>query len=324
MAEHEGQEIDNTVVEGEEEGIIASQETDTEEVELDDDGNPVANADDVEVVVEAWQNTEEDESELPDVPVNKHIAMKQKLKGRIKDRDDELDRIKQELEQLKSTGGTPTELPPRPKAEDFDTDEEYHEARDKWDDDRLELKLRVNQDKTKEAEALNNHKRAVAKAVDAHYDRTAALVADKGMKPEYFKEADTAVRESVEAILPRKGDGVTDHIISLLGEGSEKVMYFIGRNKAARLEFQSLLSEDKTGSKALVYLGMQKQRLTNPAKPTSSAPKPAATVNGDANVSQQASALKKKYDSAHKGNKTQVAYNIKKEAKAAGVDVSQW
>jgi hypothetical protein len=90
------------------------------------------------------------------------------------------------------------------------------------------------------------------------------------------------------------------------------------------MEFQSLLSEDKTGMKAMLFLGQQKERLTNPRKPKSSAPKPAATVSGDANVSQQESAMKKKYDKAHGSNKTQAAYDIKQQAKKAGINVSAW
>lgn len=288
------------------------------EVKLDDEGNPI-----VEEVVEPWQLTAEDD-ELPDVPVGKHIKMKQKLKGRIQDRDDELDKVKRELAELKTSGNATTELPPRPKPEDFESDEKYDVAVDAWNDKKLDIRLQANSDKTQQVEASNAVKKAVAKAVDEHYDRSAQLVEDSGIKAEYFKEADTAVRESIEAILPRQGDGVTDHIISLLGEGSEKVMYFIGRNKAARTEFQSLLAEDKTGMKAMVYLGQQKERLTNPRKPTSKAPKPATDVNGDAAPSQKASALKKKYDTAHKGSKTQEAYNIKKQAKAAKIDVSSW
>ena len=288
------------------------------EVELDDDGNPV-----VKDELEPWQLTADDDG-LPDVPVGKHIKMKRKLQGRVQDRDDELATVKAELANLKAAGNKPQKLPPRPKPDDFASDELYDEAVDEWNDKKLDIRLQTHADTTGQAEAVAANKQAVSKAVDAHYDRSAQLVEDSGIKAEYFKEADTAVRESIEAILPKQGDAVTDHVISLLGEGSEKVMYFIGRNKAARTEFQNLLAKDKTGMKAMVFLGQQKERLTNPRKPTSKAPKPAADVNGDAAPSQKASALKKKYDAAHKANKTQVAYDIKKQAKAAKIDVSTW
>lgn len=317
------QEIDD--VEVEDEVVVDEVETDDVEVKLDEDGNPVEAADE-ERVVEAWQETEENEDdELPDVPVGKHIAMKSKLKGRIKERDSELDALRKKIEALESSGATSTvDLPPRPKAEDFDTDELHEAALEEWEDKRLEIKLAAKSAETQSAAASERVRAATEKAVDEHYDRSAKLVESSGIKAEYFKEADNTVREAVEALLPKQGNAVTDHIISLLGEGSEKVMYFIGRNKAARLEFQSLLSEDRTGMKAMVFLGQQKERLTNPKKPTSKAPKPASDVNGDVAPSQKGSAMKKKYDAAHGAGKTQAAYNIKKQARAAKIDVSSW
>jgi hypothetical protein len=109
-----------------------------------------------------------------------------------------------------------------------------------------------------------------------------------------------------------------------LGEGSEKVNYYLGRNKAALAKFQNLLMTDKTGIQAAVFLGQEKQRLTKITKPRSNAPKPATEIRGDEIVTGAAGRYKKKYYAAHKKGDTQSAYNAKKEARAAGVDVSKW
>jgi hypothetical protein len=294
----------------------------TEEVELDDNGEPVEK----KAEVPAWQSTGEEEGEeFPDVPARHHIIMKQKLKGRVQKRDDEIETLKQKIANLESSRTvTTTDLPAKPKPEDFDTDAEHEAALAKWDDQRQDARWAAQQEKEKKAAALRQHNAAIAKDVDAHYERTAELVKSSGMKAENFKEADTTVREMVEAILPGQGDNITDQIISVLGEGSEKVMFYIGRNKTAKLEFQSLLAEDRTGNKSLVYLGQQKERLNNPKKLRSNAVKPATDVKGDLATSQKGAAMKKKYQAAHKKGSTQVAYNLKKDARAAGVDVSSW
>jgi hypothetical protein len=69
-----------------------------------------------------------------------------------------------------------------------------------------------------------------------------------------------------------------------------------------------------------MWLGQEKQRLTNPIKPRSNAPDPAKSVKGEVPTG-SAGKFKKKYDSA---KSPQEAYDIKKAAKAAKVDVSQW
>jgi len=109
-----------------------------------------------------------------------------------------------------------------------------------------------------------------------------------------------------------------------MGEGSEKVLYYLGRNQAALNKFQSLLAADKSGMKAAVYLGQEKQRLTNPIKPRSKAPDPASEIKGDEATRGAANKFKKTYDAASKKDHPQDMYNAKKAARAAGVDVSEW
>jgi hypothetical protein len=150
------------------------------------------------------------------------------------------------------------------------------------------------------------------------------LLKESGISPEVYQKTDRTLREAVEAIRPNQGDLTVDYMISVLGEGSEKVMYHLGVNKAARGEFIALLAEDPGGLKASLYLGQKKAQLINTKKGISRAKAPPSDVQGDTSTSPNAVALKRKYDAAHKKNKGQAAYNIKKEAKKAGVDTSKW
>jgi hypothetical protein len=280
--------------------------------------------------LEAWQLTGEEEADDnqdddDSVPVGKVIKMKERLKGKIGDRDDEISKLREELDSIKAGRTTETiELPPMPKATDYDSDEEHEEALEEWRDKKAEIRWNAKSAERKQSETVKQHQERIAKDVDAHYTRSAELVESSGIKAEHFKDADASVRQAVEAVMPKKGDGITDFIISVLGEGSEKVLFFLGRNKAARAEFQNLLVEDPDGNKAMVYLGQQKERLTNPQKRRSNAPKPATQAKGDETPNQSEKALMKKYREAHKNGKGQVAYNIKKKAKTEGHDVSKW
>jgi hypothetical protein len=298
-------------------------ELEVEEPELDKDGKPVAPAQ------EPWEEEEEVKEQDPDdpskqVPVGKFVRTKRKLKGQISEGKEEIEKLKKENAELLKFKPAPETKLVRPKADSFDTTDEYEAALDKYNDDKLEeasgrLRLKDQQD-----QASLKAQTDLTGAVDGHYERAAELIDKSGIKPEVYKAADTTVRKAVEAITPNLGDVIVDQIISILGEGSEKVLYYLGRNAAALNKFQSLLASDKSGMKAAIYLGQEKQRLTNPIKPRSKAPDPATEVKGDETTQGAANRFKKKYDAVSAKNDSQAMYDTKKEARAAGVDVSKW
>jgi len=275
---------------------------------------------------EEWMEVVEQDLDDPskNVPVGKFVSVKKKLKGQISDRDEEIERLKQERDdalKLKST--EPTVLV-RPKKDDFDDDEAFEDALDKYNESRTTETINRTRLEDQKKAGQQQAQEKLTEAVDGHYERAETLIEKSGIKPEIYKAADTTVRKAVEAITPNLGDVIVDQVISILGDGSEKVIYFLGRNKAALAKFQSLLAADKSGMKAAVYLGQEKQRLTNPIRPRSNAPDPAKNIKGDVPITGAEARFKKKYDAAHGKNNLQSAYNAKKEAKAAGVDVSKW
>ena len=293
------------------------------EPELDEDGNPIEKA------VEPWMIEEEEGEQDPDdpsksVPVGKFVSVKRKLRGQISERDEEIERLKRENEELAKFKPKPETVLERPKKDDFDTDEEFYEVLDKYNLDRTEETINRTQIEEKRKREQQQAHEKLTEAVDEHYLRAADLIEKSGIKPDIYQAADTTVRKAVEAITPNLGDVIVDQVISILGDGSEKVMYFLGRNKAALAKFQSLLASDKSGMKAAVYLGQEKQRLTNPIKARSNAPDPATKIKGDAAISGAEARFKKRYDTAHANKDNQAAYNAKKEARKAGVDVSGW
>ena len=259
------------------------------------------------------------------VPVRKFVKVKKDLRGKISERDEEIERLRKENEALKSKGPTVSDTPlVRPKAESFASEQDFQDALDKYYDDRAAETFQRSQLQEAQKNKTLQAKRAVVQAVEEHYDRAGKLLEAVGINPEVFKNADLTVRTAVEQVAPKSGDIIVDQIISILGDGSEKVMYYLGRNKSALDKFQNLLVVDPTGMKAAVFLGQEKQRLSQPKKMPSNAPNPAPQVRGDSNGSQNGAALKRQYQTAHKKNDSQAAYNAKKAAKAAGIDTKGW
>jgi len=292
------------------------------EEELGEDGKPIK-------VVEDWMKEEDDDDQTLSgiMPVSAHIRAKRKLKGRIGERDSEIENLKEEVKKLKEQKLIPStqdEISIRPKESDYESLEAYHTALDEYEDKRIESKFSVVQGKNQLQETQNIAIKQLNDNVDKHYIRADKLIEDSGISAETYKQSDEAVRNAIEAVRPGQGNLVVDQIISVLGEGSEKVIYKLGRSKALRGELITLLSEDPHGLKAIAFLGEQKAKLLNTKGRKSNAPAPTNEVSGDATSSTKERVFKKKYDGAHEKHNSQAAYNAKKEAKVAGIDTSKW
>lgn len=275
---------------------------------------------------ESWMSSEDDaEHEERTVPLNALRATRDKLKGKLSEKDEVIEELKREVQALKQAPSTAQ--PPSieaPRYGDFDTEEEFNEANAKYLQSLVQSTVtqtqQVSQQKQNESAQLEKMK----SNVDAHYKRAQELVeSTDNLSAELYQGADLAVREAIESIKPNQGDSLTDTLIARLGEGSEKVMYFLGRNETARNKLLSKLSADPTGLDAFLYLGELKSKHTMPAKQRSNAPAPATRVTGS-NEKPSDKALKSKYDKAHSKRDIQSAYQIKKEAKKAGIDTTNW
>ena len=318
----------DAVAEEEELDTNLEEETPEEEVELDEEGNPITPE------VEAWME-EEEEQDSSGVPLGAHIKMKNKLKGRLSDQkaesELEIEKLRAENAALKAgtvktQAPTPTARPKRPRADDFDTDEAYDKAMDVYEDSLLQTHFeRAEQTKTIKTTQAQAQE-ALTQSVDDHYTRAAKLQESKGIDPTIFSRADNTVRSAIEAIRPGQGDLLTDQLIQTLEDGSEMVMYNLGVNKSRRDALISALASDPSGLKAVAYVAGLKTKLTlNTTQRRSAAKKPASEVDGDIPPNAKAGALKRKYDAIHKKNGGgQEAYNIRKEARKMGVDTSSW
>ncbi len=266
--------------------------------------------------VEPWMLDDDGDNEKP---IKFNLKAKKRQRGELDAKNEENEALKARIAALEKPSPMQTGDLKRPDELDFETTEDYHRAIDDYHDKRYELRQQAAQ----QTQAQQEDEREVSEAVDSHYERADKLINEHGLKSENYKDADTRVRGAMEAIAPKIGNKIVDQFIKGMGEGSEKVLYHLGRNKTALSELQSIMQTDKSGIKAAIYLGKKLEQLTNPQRRKTKAPSPAPRANGDTG-GHAAEALKRKYDAAHKKNDGVTAFKFKREAKKAGVDVSKW
>jgi len=277
---------------------------------------------------DAWLKSEPDpEPKFTDSDV---AAVRRKYQAKAAETAAENDQLRAEVEELKKIVKSAPQTQPvtpanKPKRVDFEDEDEYIEALTDY-----KISVARGSDKASEdAKAAKTRQQEqaekVAKAVDAHYLRAVKLAEKSGIKEEAYQSADLNVRRSINDVFPGGGDVITDALISSLGEGSEKVFYNIGVNPSRRAKLTELLREDNSGIKAATFLGELKAQLNAPSKRESAAPAPADQISGDVtNGNNKARDLREKYRKAHEKGDLQTAFNIKKDAKAAGHDVKSW
>jgi hypothetical protein len=280
---------------------------------------------------ELWMETGDKAPGSKVVPLAAHIHQRHKMRGTIADQATELETLKAENAQLRR--GQPqqpapnlqADKPPKmPLIEDFDLDAtKYAAAMTEWHGDmathtakRLHAEDTVTAKQTERTATVNA-------AVDGHYERAATLSEASGITAEDYQAADTIVRTTFEQLIPGKGEALADEMISRLGEGSEKVMFYLGRNPEELAAVKAVFASDTTGLSLAMHLGSLNSRLATPIKPESLAPAPDTQLKGDVTPG-NAAAVKKDYDAAHTAGNGQKALTLKRAAKKAGIDTSNW
>lgn len=316
-------------------------EVDKSNAEVKDKPKSTDNVDEDKSEIESWMQTEEpetsDDEKKGGFQPNAEAASRRKqnkaLRGELTDSKDENAKLLKQIEILK-TGKAPEEqkqdeLAPRPTREQFDFDDElYDEAMDEWHDKKLDIKLNSHTKKANDESQRNQNIKSqqdlITKNLNSHYDSAQKLVDDGKITEESFRNSDTVVRRSIEALFPKRGNQMTDAIISTLntlGDGSEKVMYQLGVNPAKMQELSSLLTSDPSGLTAMGFLGQLQANVTSPNKRRSQAPSPGSEVEGEGGKGGKAGTAQKAYD---KAETTQARISLKRKAKKDGIDTSNW
>jgi hypothetical protein len=294
---------------------VSNQEPETNDLEDQDDN------------VSLWGDDAGQTDDLSSqVPVGKHVRIKNELKGKLSEREQEIERLRQENETLKTSGSAPQTKKSLslPKLENYETDDEYNQALASYIDNKIQSEsLKQQQQMTEEGQKAQIQKQRAIE-VNSHYARASEFVKSVKIKPDLYNQADKVVRDAIDLVNPGKGDLITDQIISVLGDGSEKVMYYLGVNSTARNRLHSLLLEDSTGMKAIAYLGGVKNKISNPKKIKTNAPEPSQPIQEDAVSDKSVKVDKRSYQKAEESGNMQKVFDIRRAARSKGIDISDW
>jgi hypothetical protein len=276
---------------------------------------------------EEWLKADEPAAQA--VPVAKHVEMKHKLRARLDEKDSELELLRKEIDALKS--GVVPQAPQAaaikvPKLSEYDFDEDaYAEAMADYQSKLIDAKLNGSLNNQRQAEAQAEANRRLEAGLNEHYERAAKLIEAGAIDEQKYRNADARFRQELNVITNGNGDTVADQVILRIGNGSEKVVAHLGVNQAAMSEFKRLMIEDSTGLSAAVYLGGLKSKFASPTKNLSKAPAPDTPLKGDsAGVPASEAALLKKYRESSKAGDNQKAFDLKRAAKAKGINTSNW
>lgn len=300
----------------------ATEETEVETSQVAESDQNETNED----TVESWMQTDDDTSGNEETLTDSDAAtIRRKWKGKLKKAEEEhnteVEQLKAQLNQYQNQSQPKQEAVSVPTLEGCDYDEGvYQQKMAEYMQGAVANQLQSHQASSEQRAAQERAKKQMEDAVHSHYERASKL---KNITAEQFQASDMEVRKVV-ATVPQFGeqgaDSVVDALISSMGDGSEKLMYYLGRNKAAQSKFKAALEADQSGLRAGILLGEMKATVTQPVKKTSSAPKPSAKAEGDGQ-SVAASNFKRKYD---KAKTPQERFNIRQEAREAGENVRDW
>lgn len=305
-------------------------EQETEAAEVEDEPTE-SDADqpegETETDVESWMKedgqTSEDSGDS--VPLATLVKTRNKLKGKLHEKDNEIEQLRAELQQLKAGVPAPVVTPKAPpRLEDFDYDDaKYAQAQAQYVADLVSQNLSAHTQKSANETAQKEAQRKIEESLDGHYERAAKLIESAKITAEQYQAADTRFRQAIDQVRPGQGDKIADFLLANLGEGSEKVGFHLGVNQEARAQLQSKLLSDPSGIAAAVWLGAKLKELSPPKQLRSNAPKPAAKLQADESTADSLRSLKSDIAKARKSGDYQKVIDLKFDAKRKGVDVSK-
>lgn len=277
-----------------------------------------------ETEVEGWMQSEAEDSQesdaSDDIPpaawgaARKHYQAKSAKKDEA--HNEEIDKLKAENQALKTQKSTVTAPTGKPKRDDFldsvDPDEAYIDATLEWRQSQQASNQKQATQQANDQEVIKQ----LNESVDKHYDRAARLAKANKIEPAVYQQADASVRNAL-------GEDITNAMIFKMGEGSEKVMFNLGRNPRKLAEIQASLAQDTSGLSAMMLLGKLSAELS-PRKRRTNAPAPAGKVNSGSKGATSEKKAKADYDKAEKAGNVTKAFTLRRAAKKAGHNTRDW
>ena len=266
-----------------EEAEDAETEEGSSDEEEGEEADEVESSEDFELELDGEPDPDQQKPSPEDALVYKLTKQKQKTR----EYKSEIDELREELKALRE-GRQPQaqsrqqqpaqQYPPIPVLyeDGIDTPEQYRAAFMKWEAERQAIDRRNAQADQQQSE----YKRQMEDMTHNLAKRLGKFASEHKIKDErVISAAEKATSEIDEAT---KIDGSLAYLLDSVGDGGERVAYYIGTNDAAMTKVKGLLQQDKTGMKAIAEMTRMAERLKpKHSSRTSKAPAPDRPIKGD-------------------------------------------
>ena len=146
--------------------------------------------------------------------------------------------------------------------------------------------------------------------------RSAEFITANRIKPDLATSTIQAGVNGLDDVLGVQGAALD--LLDNIGDGSDKLAYYLGKNADALAMAKKLYDEDPRGFKVNTWLTKTAGKLNRKNTKISNAPAPDEALKGDGSTA-TAGAWQKKYDDA---KDVPAMIKIKSQARAAGVQVT--
>lgn len=315
-------------VEQPEQEEVEEAEAEEPEAESDESEEPEAEADDFELELEG--EPEPDQQKYDPVQVLQHkLSRERKKKREAREEADEKvkaleDQIKQ-LTQMLHGGQQPQQPAPQARSAAEPVfpdlyDDGINGDRQKYDAavKKYFADMQSYQKRHQEAEQAQNQNREQFESMTKQLaERAAKFASENKVKVDVVADAlDKATSEIDQAT---GIDGALAFLLDSVGDGSERVAYYIGTNANAMGKVKGLLQQDPRGFKAIAEMTRMVEKLKpKHSKRISKAPEPDQSLKGDGSPT-SAKKLQEMYDKASEKSDMAKMREIKRQAEKVGV-----
>ena len=297
-------------------------EPEVEEPEIEEDPEPeTEEPEETDFELELEGEPEPDQQKKPSVE-DALIHKLTKQKKRAQAAESEVETLKKELELLKQSISKPQSTQAHagmPKFPDLH-DDGIDGDREKYDQAVKDYLDAVN--------TFNNRHAEADKAKDDHAQRIAGMTRNLAVRTAKFVEEHKINVDRVASAIELAAadidavtgiDGAMAYLLDSVGDGSERVAYYIGTNEGARLKLKELLQEDRNGLKAIAHMTRLAEKLKpKTSREISKAPEPDKSIKGDTIATASAKKLQQLYDKESDISKLQ---KIRKRARELGIEL---
>lgn len=251
-----------------------------------------------------------------------HKLTKERKKAKVV--KDENDSLRQEIAELKAlVKGVQQPVPVshagQPKFPDL-YDAGIDGDRSKYNDAVAKYLADLNQYNNRHSEADNaqaKHKQRVEDLTKNLAIRAAKFATDNKVNVDRVASALERATDEIDGSVGLHG--ALAYLLDSVGDGSERVAYYIGTNEAAMSQVKGMLKEDPNGLKAIAHMTRLAEKLKpKHSKQISKAPEPDQPLKGDQISGTSAKKLQDLWD---KAKTTEDMMKIRKRARELGVDL---